>query len=131
MKTDPQIKALLVLIAIALFMNALGPWLRPAPAMAAQTPPADLPMMEVHLREMESYLEEIAPDIERIVELLIEQRDTQRLPQCDWTMIDDGGTPTIGRNGELDLSPEWERVSRSGWMLKAVHSDEFIFERCR
>jgi Pentapeptide repeats (8 copies) len=41
MKADRHIKILLALVAIALFLNALNPWLRPVP-VAARQPPANL-----------------------------------------------------------------------------------------
>ena len=128
MKSDLQIKSLLALIALALLMNALNPWLLPKPALAASTQ-ADLPMMEVHLRNMDSYLEAVEGNVGRMVELL--ERDDPSQTECVWTMIDDGPTPQIGRDGATDLSPDWEEVSQAGWTLKAVHDNAFIFERCR
>jgi hypothetical protein len=56
MPTDRLTRTLLALIALALFLNALNPWLLSGPAFAAQNPPADLPMMEVHLRNIDAFL---------------------------------------------------------------------------
>jgi hypothetical protein len=131
MKTDRQIKLLLALIALALFINALNPWMQPVPAFAARSQ-ADLPAMETYLRNMDAALngslEDIEADLSRLVALAEVQGSSQ--PACEWSLIDDRGTADIGRNGEVDLAPAWALVSQAGWTLKAVHGDEFIFERC-
>ena len=131
MKADGHGRALLAIIALGLFMNALNPWLRPTP-VAAQQPPADLPMMEVHLRNIDSTLDEVENEIERLAATatLLAGGALGQL-QCVWTLIDDGNTADIGRDGQVNLPPVWETISRAGWTLKAVHGNEFVFERCR
>lgn len=59
MKTDRSTKVLLALVALGLLLNAINPWIYPSPVSAAQAPPANLPMMEVHLRNIDAALEGI------------------------------------------------------------------------
>jgi hypothetical protein len=127
MKADRHVKVLLAIIALALLLNALNPWLRPMP-VAAQRPPADLPMMEVHLRNMDSTLDGVARNIQTLVAAMAGGPEGKT---CAWTVIDDGGAADIGRDGNVSLTPAWRSVSRGGWTLEAVHGDEYVFERCR
>lgn len=128
MKADRQIKVLLALIAAALFLNGLNPWLRPAPVLAATTQ-ADLPAMETYLKNMDTYLADVERDVERLVQVF-ETSPEAGQAVCEWSLICDGPTPGLGRNGEINMNPDWEAISQAGWMLKAVHNDEFVFERC-
>lgn len=141
-----HIRILLALIAVALFLNALNPWLRPSP-VAAQQPPADLPMMEVHLRNIDDSMDRFANDVRDLSEasrrmaasleetsddvgqlLAVTQR--QQNETCVWTVIREGET-SIGQDGAVSLSPAWSTVSRAGWKLRAIHGDDFVFEQCR
>lgn len=130
MQADRQIKVLLATIAVALLLNGVNPWLRPMPAAAQAQPPADLPMMEVHLRNLDASMDEVENGVDRLVMLMSAMTDG--MPGlCVWTVINDGGVANIGLNGRVDLPPNWDFVSREGFRLKAVHGDEFVFEKCQ
>lgn len=126
---DRQLKVLLALIALALFANALNPWLQPPP-VAAQQPPADLPMMEVHLRNMDQSMGGMANDLEQLVAVVTRlEGGSGGDGQCSWTLVDD--VPTTGANGQIQATGDWAAVSSGGWSLRAVHDDGYVFERCR
>ena len=52
--------------------------------------------------------------------------------QCVWSYVNDFGFPNMGENGKIELSEVWLKMSKDGWMLKAVnsHGDIYIFEKC-
>ena len=128
MNADRGTKVLLALIAGGLFLNAISEWRQPA-AVLARTTQADLPAMELYLRNMDANLTEVEREIERLVQVL--EIEPQPTPvECVWSLVSDGGTPQISRNGVVNMSPDWEGMSEAGWSLKAVRNDEFIFERC-
>jgi len=135
MNADRTTKLLLALIALGLCLNLARSGLGPQPVEAA-APQADLPAMEVALRNMEPDVEEIRRNFDRMVTvverferttaaLLQAQRET---PSCQWRVIDTGGDP-LGETGATP--PVMQSLRGSEWMLKAVYGDELIFEACR
>ena len=51
--------------------------------------------------------------------------------RCYWTWLKDDGSPDLAKDGEIELkAKDWQKVSVSGWQLKAVHQDHYIFEKC-
>lgn len=55
--------------------------------------------------------------------------------KCDYTFIQDGGEPNIGKEGEIKYNEPWTRVLEAGWTLKATSGQGagalYIFEKCR
>lgn len=53
----------------------------------------------------------------------------------DYTYIQDGGEPNIGKGGEIKYSALWSSVAQSGWVLKSTSGSGaaalYVFERKR
>jgi hypothetical protein len=53
--------------------------------------------------------------------------------RCVWTVVLEGGKPSLGQNGEIKMGEEWKAVSEAGFELKAgllAGNFAYIFERC-
>ena len=61
-------------------------------------------------------------------------QSTPAYKRCVWTIVVEGGKPSLGENGEIKLGREWKAASEGGWELKTAvfeHSGgSYIFERC-
>jgi hypothetical protein len=64
MKTDKFTKSLLAAIAIALWMIAMNPWLRPTPVAAQES--TDLSKVESSLSSIQSDVSSMETDLKRI-----------------------------------------------------------------
>lgn len=60
---------------------------------------------------------------------------TGRQNKCDYTFIQDGGEPNIGKAGEIKYDESWTKVLEAGWTLKATLGQGagslYVFEKCR
>lgn len=55
--------------------------------------------------------------------------------RCDYTYVQDAGSPNIGKNGQIEYDESWKPVVEGGWTLKATvgggSNAMYIFEKCR
>jgi hypothetical protein len=52
--------------------------------------------------------------------------------KCDYTYVEDDGSPNLGKNGQIKYNSTWRKVLDEGWTLKMAGSDVgiYIFEKC-
>jgi hypothetical protein len=53
--------------------------------------------------------------------------------RCDYTYVEDDGSPNLGKNGVIRYNSTWRKVLDEGWTLKMAGGDVgiYIFEKCR
>jgi len=144
MKTDWYTKTVLSIIALCLAWMSVREIASPQP-VAAQGPAASVVTVAGFTPNAIQQLTAFNPDgngargipviVMNEVRLKpVETRTQQVNPQrrCVWTHIVDGGEPNVGSDGTVDFSKgwNWQQVSGSGWELKAIVENNYVFEKC-
>jgi hypothetical protein len=143
MKTDVYTKTVLTVIALCLVWISVREIAWPKP-VAAQTPTPSVVTVSGFTPNAIQQLTAFNPDGrgERGIPVIVmnevkvkpvetpAQANAQR--RCVWTHIVDSGEPNVGSDGNVDFSrgANWQQVSGTGWELKVVSENNYVFEKC-